>query len=387
MSGIARRTGIVLAVGAGMLAVGCGSTPSALHANAAADVPAIPLETSLATPGGTWATVVMGGSSAQHNNFWQLFTQSAGSTAWKLVTPPGTADNGGLVVAAGAGQSAITAFRPSQLLTYTPLSQTGDAGQGWSALGPLDTALASTPGSLAMQPRGSRLLALAANGAAEETAAGNANWTMLASARTLAGTPAGRQCGLRALTAAAYTPAGLPLLAGACSHPGTAGIFAEHDGAWQLAMTTVPAQLASENITVLRLITTGSQTTALLETDSGRDASLVAAWSAGEGTWTTSALLPLRGAGLASTSFGPSGEAAVLTTGGVAYVVTNAGDPWHALPAMPPGTATVALGAGGQADALAVHDSTLTVWHIPAGGTAWTRAQVISVPIEYGSSG
>jgi hypothetical protein len=378
---------IAAVVTTGMLAAGCGSTRTALHTNAAADVPAVPLDTSLATPGGTWATVVMGGSSAQHNNFWQVFNRSAGSTAWKLVTPPGTADNGGLVVAAGAGQSAITAFRPSQLLTYTPLSQTGDAGKSWSALGPLDTALASTPGSLAIRPGGSGLLALAANGAGQETAAGDANWTTLVSARTLAATPAGRECGLRALTAAAYTPSGLPMLAGACSHPGTAGIFFEEDGTWQLAMTAVPADLASGDIKVLRLVTTGSETTALLETDSDGHAAVFAAWSAGGGTWTMSAPLPLSGAGLASTSFGPGGEAAVLTTRGVAYVITSAGDPWHALAALPPGTATVALDGGDQADALAVHDSTLTVWHIPAGGTVWTRAEVISVPIEYGSSG
>ena len=37
-------------------------------------------------------------------------------------------------------------------------------------------------------------------------------------------------------------------------------------------------------------------------------------------------------------------------------------------------------------DVLAAHAGTLTVWQLPQGGTAWTRAQVISVPIEYGSS-
>jgi hypothetical protein len=380
------RNGVAAVFAAGMLAAGCGRSPSS-HPSAAVEVSAAPLNTSLATPGGTWATVVMGGSSAQHNNFWQLFIRPDGTTAWKLVTPPGTADNGGLVVAAGAGQSAITAFRPSQLLTYTPLSQTGDAGNSWSALGPLDMALASTPGSLAIQPGGSRLLALAATGAAEETAAGKATWTALASARTLAGTPAGRRCGLAALTAAAYTPSGLPMLAGACSQPGIAGIFAEQGGTWQPAMTTVPADLAGADIAVLRLITTGSETTALLEAGRGRDASLVAAWSAGEGTWKMSAPLPLRGAGLASTSFGLAGGTAVVTTGGVAYVITSVGASWAALPELPAGTATIALGVRGQTNALAAHGSTLTVWRLLSSGAGWTPAQVINVPIAYGSSG
>ena len=63
--------------------------------------PAPSLDTSLVTAAGTWAVAVMGGSVAQDNNFWQLFIRPAGSTRWKLVTPPGTADNGGLVLAGG----------------------------------------------------------------------------------------------------------------------------------------------------------------------------------------------------------------------------------------------------------------------------------------------
>ena len=63
---------------------------------------------------------------------------------WKLVTPPGTADNGGLVLAAG-GPEMITAFRPSQDLTYTPLTQTSDGGQGWSRPQPAGRAAGQHP--------------------------------------------------------------------------------------------------------------------------------------------------------------------------------------------------------------------------------------------------
>ena len=53
---------------------------------------------------------------------------------------------------------------------------------------------------------------------------------------------------------------------------------------------------------------------------------------------------------------------------------------------MPTGTATLAQGTGsGGYDALAVAGSRLTVWRLNAG--AWTKSQVISVPIQYGSSG
>ena len=71
------------------------------------------LATSLMTPGGTWAVAELGGSAAQHNNFWQLFLRPARSTTWRLVTPPGVASNGGLVMAGLGGRSLIVGF-PAQ---------------------------------------------------------------------------------------------------------------------------------------------------------------------------------------------------------------------------------------------------------------------------------
>jgi hypothetical protein len=65
-----------------------------------------PLATSLtAADGAAWAIVPMGGPAAQEDDFWELFTISAAGTQWRLVTPPGVADNGGMVAAApGTGQ-------------------------------------------------------------------------------------------------------------------------------------------------------------------------------------------------------------------------------------------------------------------------------------------
>jgi hypothetical protein len=56
------------------------------------------------------------------------------------------------------------------------------------------------------------------------------------------------------------------------------------------------------------------------------------------------------------------------------------------VPALPPGTVTLAPGPGGAADALAVRGGTLTVWRHAPGGTTWAKVQVINVPIPYGSS-
>ena len=158
--------------------------------------PAPSLNTTLVTAAGTWAVAVMGGSAAQYNDFWQLFIRPAGTTRWQLVTPPGTADNGGLVLA-GGGQSLVTAFRPSQNLTYSPLIETRDAGQAWSSLSPLDAALASTPDALAIKPGSGTLLALLAGGTAELAAPGYTTWTTLASQQTLAATPPAGAAGCR----------------------------------------------------------------------------------------------------------------------------------------------------------------------------------------------
>jgi hypothetical protein len=67
--------------------------------------------------------------------------------------------------------------------------------------------------------------------------------------------------------------------------------------------------------------------------------------------------------------------------------VTGVGSQWSARPVLPPGTTTLAPAPGGTITALTVHRAMLTVWQAPPGGTHWTKAQTISVPIQYGFSG
>ena len=383
-----RRASVAAAaVAAIMLAAGCGSTTAGSHSTTAPGaVPPSSLDTAMATAAGTLAVTVMGGPAAQYNNFWQLFIRPAGGSRWKLVTPPGTADNGGLVLAAG-GPTLITAFRPSQALTYTPLTQSRDGGQAWSALSPLDAPLADTADALAIAPAHGALLALLTDGTAEQAGPGSATWKTLANPRTLAVTPAGRRCGLQALTAVAYTSSGVPLLAGTCSHEGSVGIFAAINGTWQAAGPAIPVGLARQHITVLRLIRTANQIMAVLAVGSGHAASVLAAWSADNGhRWTLSPTLRLRGEALTSASFGPAGTVALITGAHTARF-TSAGSQWHALPVLPPGTKTLVPGPDGQTQALAVHRATLTVWQLPPGGGHWAATQVISVPIQFGSSG
>ena len=381
-----RSAAIAVLLPAVIIATGCASAPATPAPATQAAPPSPSLNTSLDTAAGTWAAVVMGGSAAQYNNFWQLFIRPAGSTRWKLVTPPGTADNGGLVLAGSSGQALVTGFRPSQDLTYSPLIQTSNAGQAWSSLNPLDAALASVPDALAVNPGSGEMLALLDGVGAEQAAPGSATWSTLASPATLAATPAGRGCGLQTLTAAAFTPAGIPMLAGPCTRPGIAGIFTPANGTWQAAGPAIPASLAGQDITVNRLTRTAQGVIALLTAGTGPAASLLAAWSTDGRHWTLGPPLPLHGAGLTSASFGPGGTAAVITTANHGQIIAAAGSSWLPLPPLPPGTATLAPGPGGAADALAVHGGTLTIWqHVP-GGATWTKIQVVNVPIPYGSS-
>jgi hypothetical protein len=385
-----RRALIAAAALSAALTAGCGSAPGPGPGPAPEAPPggASFLATSRVTAAGTWATVVMGGSVAAHNNFWQLFVRPRGATGWKLVTPPGVADNGGLVLAATARRALITAIRPSQYLTYTPLATTRDDGRAWSPAGPLDAALANFPDALAAAPGTGRLLALLTGGTVKLAAPGYTRWSTLTSLRALAATPAGRRCGLNALTAAAFTNSGTPLLAGKCDRPGIVGIFTTRNGTWQPAGPALPSALHHQDTTVLRLTQTDAGIAALLQTGTGPAASLLAAWSADGGShWTLSPPAPLRGAKLASASFGPAGAAALVLAGNRAETITSTETAWRSLPAPPRGTATLAPGSSSGFDALAVHRTRLTVWQLAVGSATWRLTQAINVPVQFGSSG
>jgi hypothetical protein len=246
--------------------------------------------------------------------------------------------------------------------------------------------LADVPDALAAAPSGGRLLALLTNGTGKLFTPGVTGWATLATHRTLAASAAATRCRPGNLTATAFSPSGAPLLAAGCTRPGTAGIFAYTGRAWHLAAPALPAQYRRQNVTVLRLTTTTGTTTALLAAGSGPAAHLLAAWSTGNGThWSLSQPLPLRGAKITSTSFGPGGAAAITLTGDHAQTTSLAARSWRPLPALPPATTTLAPGPKGGWEALTVHRTKLTIWQL--GARTWATAQVITVPIQFGSSG
>jgi hypothetical protein len=146
----------------------------------------------------------------------------------------------------------------------------------------LDAPVADVPDALAAAPGSSQLLALLTDGTAETSGPG-ATWTPVVTRRSLASPAAGTRCGLQLLTAAAFGSTSVMLLAGACAHPGIAGIFADTGGAWRSTGPVLPAVLARQPVTVLRLTRTGSGLVALLPAGTGPAASLLAAWSADSG--------------------------------------------------------------------------------------------------------
>jgi hypothetical protein len=381
-----RRARLFSLLAVALLAAGCGSTASQTPAQPG---PATPpsLATSLVTTSGTWAVAVMGGSAANHNNFWQLFVRPTGSGSWRLATPPGVADNGGLVLAGLSAGSVLAGFRPSQDLTYSPLATTTDTGKAWSP-SLLDAALADVPGALAADPASGHLLALLADGTADTSGPGGTAWTRLATRQAIAASPAGARCGLDRITAAAFSPSGQAMLAASCHRPGIAGIFSHTGESWQLAGPALPADYAHQPITVLRLTTTGATTTALLAAGDSPATRLLGAWSTDGGRhWTLSPALPLNRVTLTAASAGPGSSLAVIMSDRHAMTVTSGASSWQALPVLPAGTATLAAGPSGGWNALTVHRSQLTIWQAAPGARSWSSEQVIKVPVPYGSSG
>jgi hypothetical protein len=366
-----------------VLAAGCGSASRPANTPSSPAVP-LSLTTAVTGPGATWAAVPMGAASGA-DQFWQLFMLPAGGSRWSLQTPPDIATNGALILAGRAGQGIIVGERPSLYLTFSAITTTGDGGHSWATLPPV-SGLAGVPDALAAGS-GGRLIALSGHQDVSVTRPAG-SWATLTTRQALAATPAARACALTGLTAAAYTPAGSPMLAGTCGRAGTAGIFAYAGGTWHQAVPPLPAAWAGQPVRVLRLSQAGRGDVALLQAGTGPSASLIGAWTSDGGQrWRLSSSFSLGGAHAVSASFGSDGATTVVLSGHRGETLPGPGASWRALPPLPPGrTVTLALPAAGITDALAADGSSLTIWQLRPGSAAWARTQAIKVPIQYGSS-
>jgi hypothetical protein len=367
-----------LALACAPLVAACGTQPAAVSTPGPPPA-AVPLSTSLVTGQGTWAVAVMGGAAAGDDGFWQLFARPAGASRWSLVTPPGVADNGGLV-AAGDGSALVVGVRPSQNLVFSPLATSADAGRTWTP-GLLDAGLADTPGAIALGPS-RRLLAVLRNGTIEAAptagAAAAGQWTVLTTFGALAASAAGRECGLEGVTATSFGPDESPIAAGGCARPGAAGVFTDAGGTWRSAGLRLPGPAGRSRVRVLGLAADPGGNVVLL----AAGGSVLAAWRDGA-RWTVSA--PVTAGRVRALGFGGGGSAWLLLGDGRAMSIGGAGRSWEVLPSVPAGTQVLAPENGGGYEALAVKRSSLTVWRLERG--SWVQVQRLTVPIQYGSSG
>ena len=351
----------------------------------------VPLSSAIETGGGSWAVLPMGDLSSPSNTFWQVLHEAPGSSQWSVVTPQGVADNGGLVAGASAVSTLIGTL-PSQHLRFSPLSVSVDGGSSWSPV-LLPGGLAARPDALA-DAGGASTGSLALVGTTVLRARpGLASWSPLVSLRRLdRATPL---CGATALDAVAVAPSGAPLVATGCRRGGSVAVFTPLAGGWTQVGTTLSRRLGAQSTSVVRLVSGGPVTTALVAAHrSGSDA-LVALWQKAGG-WTASAplALPSNGSLLAS-SVGPGGSAAVVLgskSAPVAYDLVPGGA-WTRLPPLPPATSALgplqaAVGLGGPSlDAFTVTGTALGVYALTPSGTNWAKVQSIQVPLAYGSSG
>lgn len=369
------------------------AAPSSAPAPVTGSALAVPLASSVTSATSSWAILPMGHLDDPENTFWQLFVRAAGSPSWSLGTPPGVADNGGLVMTSGSMPATTVGFEPSQDLRFSPLAQTADLGHSWAA-GSVPTAdLVLRPDALASA--GPTVFALERSGGGTLVAApaSLASWHEVETLGALARTPAARGCGPTALTAVAVDAVGDPLLGATCTGKGAAGLFVERDGGWDATGPVLGGLPAASPTSVLRLVGSGSASVGLLGVGTGAGRGVMATWStSGTAAWKTSPVLPVAPPDrIVCSAVGASGGLMVLVGGAGGslhlFSVAGPGAVWEALAAPPSGTVDVASGTDGTAEALTlVHGSQLVVSVLGSGSAAWEKVQAITVPVQYGSS-
>jgi len=378
---------VALAVALGSSA--CGTSAARPQQSAIAPPAATLLPTSFLTSTAAWATIPMGHLDQPLNTFWQLFVLPRGQNRWASASSIGIATNGGLVLTGSGGPSLVVGTRPSNLLSFSPVASTSNAGTSWSP-GPPVAALASWTNALAAAAGGG-LLALVGSGHGSgvlSTSPGAAGWTALTSERSLskAGEPA--SCRMTTLTAVAYDGT-TPVVGAACGRPGVVGLLADRSGAWRLAGPSLAASLQTGTVEVLAAEGWRAGLSVVLGITDHSRTTLVAAFTSDlGGSWSVSAPLALA-SGAKIVSIGPAGRGVFVlwSNGGSEQLetATAAGAGWKALPAPPPATATVAFLPAGRTEAIAEDDTVMTVWRLTRGGV-WTKTQVMHVPIQFGSS-
>ena len=382
-----------------IVAVTSTSTSPSSNAPGTSSAAPAPAAASVTVPGGSQVVVAMGHLDDPSNTFYELFDRSPDSTSWELATPPGVADNGGLIVGSAPAGAQTAGFLPSAYLTFSVLARRSATADPWTP--------GSVPGTLAAEPdglatgTGGQVAAVLDRPVPEVVTAGAGltTWRRLTTVAGLARVPS--RCAVDGVTSVAISSSGTPIVGTGCTGSSTAGLFADApSGGWTpLGPLTVPG--APSATTVLRLQAGTAGLTALVEGSRGAATTLVAVWGAGGTGLSGSAPLAVpagwsvlgtsvgggRGRGvsvLLGSTVGPQrrveavdGPAAGSAGGTVAA--------WAVLPTPPSGTTAVA-GIGAETDAFVPVGNRLTVWSITPSADGWTRASQQTVSLQYGSS-
>ena len=378
-----------------------------------------PLDTSVTGPAGTWAVLGMGDLGQPDNTFWQTFYLRPPGGQWTLRTPPGVADNGGLVIANG-GPQLVVGFLPSNLLQFSPLALSTDDGATYQT-GLVPDGLAAVPDALSVSSTG---VAVALTGDQVVTSPPElGNWQPLVALAAVEASTVGRSCGVQRLTAVTALP-NAALLGADCTHTTTAGVFAVAGGVLRLVGPQLPVGTAAGALDVLRLVPYRHGLAVLLATNPGPRPTYRAAWEPTlSGPWTlgpaltsgrllSASLTPAggfaivtgeteTGGGTGATAAGAGGTSGEPGAGGttgetgaggttgasgsplLAAVVEPGAAVWSVLPTPPTGTAALVI-AGGRTEALGVEGAAFTDDRLMTG--RWVAVQTITVPIAFGSS-
>lgn len=392
---------VVVAVVLIVLLVSVSNTPTVT-------VPTVPLQgppapSSSTTPALATAVLAMGTLSDPANTFYELFDRPTGASGWTLATPPGVADNGGLVVGPSSSGAVTAGFLPAADLTFSVLATRPAGSTQWSP-GDAPGTLAAEPDALATGPSGQIAAVQKGSGTpVEAQAPGAMSWHGLTTAAALTGASGG--CRVTRITSVAVTASGVPYVGARCT--GTeVGIFVPTDpSASSTSALTAPAGgwtrsgpiLGSSGVsatTVLRLQADGDGVSGLVEGSASGRSSLVGVWGGtGSGIVAspTSLTVPSGWSVLATAtggSGGGDGQGLAVLLGSSSSLrltgVAGPGQPWVSYATPPAGTTAVAL-VGGEADAFAPSGSTLHVWAATGTGP-WHQVAQLTVPIQYGSS-
>jgi len=346
-----------------------------------------PLTSAVTTATAAWVVVPMGRVTDPLNTFWQLFVRTSSQQKWALVTPRGVADNGGLVLSAGQTRDAVVGIRPSQLLTFTPLALTHNAGSTFTP-DLLPAALEATPDSLATSSTGAAVAVVnSGTGIAFRRALGSP-WTTSTNISTLGTSSLGRRCRPTSITSVA-TVASTTYIGVACSRPGTLGLFELSRGAALPVTAPVPAGQRASTFVIDRLIATNNNLEVLARSQQGSSASYVLLLRrASTAAWQHASTVNTDGS-LVSTSVASDGAIAIVSRSpsgepkGVIFRPAKAA--WVRMPAPPRSAVVVALvGAGLQA--IAADGTQFRVYTYQNANQTWLLTQSMTVPITYGSS-